>query len=77
MQLPFTYNLAEEPNASPRLQTFSFSKPSRPAPVSLAKSAAANKGLPGKQTEGNQSKNDSQLSNSLTNGITAVDAGKY
>ncbi|XP_071786432.1 uncharacterized protein [Asterias amurensis] len=64
----------KDSNPPPRLQTFSFSRPSRPAPVSLVKSSAANKGFPGKQSDGNQSKNDSQPSSSLTNGITAVDA---
>ena len=60
------------PHVSPRVQAFSFSKPTRPAPVSLAKS----KNVSGKQADGNQLKNDSQPTNSLTNGVTTLDAGK-
>ncbi|XP_022079440.1 CAP-Gly domain-containing linker protein 1-like isoform X3 [Acanthaster planci] len=55
---------------TPKPQAFSFSKPSRPAPVSLAKPRSS----AGKQTDGNQSKNDSQLADTQPNGLTAVDA---
>ncbi|XP_038055292.1 CAP-Gly domain-containing linker protein 1-like isoform X2 [Patiria miniata] len=60
----------ETPQVTPKPQAFSFSRPSRLAPTSLAKP----RNFTGKQADGNQSKNDSQLTNSLTNGVTSVDA---